>query len=77
LLGDKNYQMLGPNTELNKITSHTTEGKAMRELMKESDTCKRRFRKVYNQNIHLDLPAPLDNLTIPGKVDGGEITITR
>ena len=77
LLGDKNYQRLGPNIGLNKITSHTTEGKAMRELMKEFDTCKRRFRKDYNQDIHLDLSAPLDNLTIPGKVDGGEIAITR
>lgn len=77
LLGDKNYQRLGPNTELNKITSHTTEGKAMRELMKEFDTCKRGFRKDHNQDIHLDLSAPLDNLTIPGNVDGGEITITR
>lgn len=76
LLGDKNYQRLDPNTELNKITSHTTEGKAMRELMKEFDARKRGFRKDYNQDIHLDLPAPLDNLTIPGKVDGGEITIT-
>lgn len=77
LLGDKNYQRLGPNIGLNKITSHTTEGKAMRELMKEFDTCKRRFRKDYNQDIHLDLSAPFDNLTIPGKVDGGEIAITR
>ena len=77
MLGDKNYQRLGPDTELNKITSHTTGGKAMRELMKEFDTRKRRFRKDYNQNIHLDLSAPLDNLTIPGKVGGSEIAITR
>jgi hypothetical protein len=77
LLGDKNYQRFDPNTELHKITPHTTEGKAMRELMKEFDARKRGFRKDYNQDIHLDLPAPLDNLTIPGKVNGGEITITR
>ena len=27
--------------------------------------------------IKMDLPAPLHNLDIPGKVSGGEITITK
>jgi hypothetical protein len=48
----------------------------MRELMKKFDGMKRKFRSDY-RSMRLDLPEPLQNLTIEGKVRGGEITITK
>ncbi|KAF2188028.1 actin-like ATPase domain-containing protein [Zopfia rhizophila CBS 207.26] len=75
LIGDKNYQKLDPNTEANKISSHATEGEAMRILMKRFDALKKQFHSG-SEDRHVDLPKPLHNLTIPGKVNSGEITIT-
>lgn len=75
LLGDKNYQKLDPYMEMSKITSHATEGPALRDLMKAFDAWKRGFTKNFGRDIPIDLPAPLQDLDIPGKVNHGEITI--
>lgn len=48
----------------------------MREVMKDFDEKKRKFSNKDVRDMKLDLPKPLDNLNIPGKVLGGELTIT-
>jgi hypothetical protein len=74
LLG-KYYQELDPGNAGQKISAHATEGGQMRAMMQEFDAIKRSF----NQNsadIKLDLPEPLNDLTIEG-VSDGEFTITK
>lgn len=60
-----------------RISSHAAEGKAMRQLMKDFDARKVIFHSNYGQDIYLELPAPLDDLNIPGKVNEGQIIIKR
>jgi hypothetical protein len=48
----------------------------MRKLMRTFDVIKKKFKKE-SKDVHIDLPGPLSNLTITGKVNQGEITITR
>ncbi|KAF2201018.1 actin-like ATPase domain-containing protein [Delitschia confertaspora ATCC 74209] len=75
LIGPTNYEKIDPNTVMGKITSHVTEGRAMRELMEQFNSRKKRFRGGEDGDITLELPAPLDDLTIHDKVDEGYITI--
>lgn len=60
---------------MGKITSHVTEGKAMRELMKDFDIRKKLFTGLEDDDIRLELPHPLDHLSIPGKVEEGDFAI--
>jgi len=55
---------------------HLAEGKQMRGLMKSFDGYKRKFCTEH-RDIKVDLPEPLDDLTIGTKVLGGELTITN
>jgi len=71
----KNYERIDPNTVMGKITSHVTEGKAMRELMKDFDIRKKLFTGLEDDDIRLELPQPLDHLSIPGKVEEGDFVI--
>lgn len=48
----------------------------MRQLMKSFDDLKRTFFKDH-RDMRLDLPPPLNNLNLAGKVDLGEIKITK
>lgn len=77
LLGDRHYRMLDPNLQASKIASHTTEGPSMRDLMARFEQLKHNFTIDSAENFYLDLPRPLDNLTILGAVEDGEITLTR
>ncbi|KAI9868488.1 MAG: hypothetical protein M1813_005932 [Trichoglossum hirsutum] len=72
-LGERNYLALDPRSKGRKITTNATEGKEMRVVMKIFDEAKRKFPK---HNKKMDLPKPLDNLNVPGKVFGGEIGIS-
>ena len=47
----------------------------MRLLMKNFDVYKRKFVRGH-RDIKLDLPEPFENLTLEGKVKGGQIIIT-
>jgi hypothetical protein len=76
LLGEKHYQKLNGNPDLEKISSHTTEGKAMRQLMESFDVLKKQFHKDH-RDMPLDLPHPLHNLTLDTRVNGGMIIITK
>jgi len=75
-LGDENYQELDPRNASQKISSHATEGKQMRAIMKAFDGYKRKFGKDH-RDMKMDLPEPLDDLNIENKVVGGELTITH
>jgi hypothetical protein len=75
LLGEKHYGKLDGNLNLDRISSHATEGKAMRKLMKSFDDLKKGFRKGH-RDMPLDLPHPLENLTLKPGVNEGEIRIT-
>ena len=44
--------------------------------MADFDELKKSFHREERDNP-LDLPAPLDKLTLAGKVNGGEITMTK
>ena len=71
----KNYERIDPNTVMGKITSHVMEGEAMRELMKDFDIRKKLFTGLEDDDIRLELPRPLDGLSIPGKVEEGDFVI--
>ncbi|KAH8732201.1 hypothetical protein GQ44DRAFT_766352 [Phaeosphaeriaceae sp. PMI808] len=76
-IGDDNYCELDPDLNIDKAASNASETGPMRELMKEFDIRKEQFTAFGTQDIHISLPEPLHNLSIPGVVQGGEITITR
>jgi hypothetical protein len=76
LIGEKNYEKLDPGSRGRKISSHAAEGADMRKLMKTFDVFKKKFNKEH-RDMRMDLPGPLSNLDIAGKVNKGEITITR
>jgi hypothetical protein len=75
-LGPDNYRKLEPRSVGQKISQSATEGRWMRELMKEFDKKKRIFCND-GSSMKIDLPEPLANLNLPGKVEGGEFTITK
>lgn len=75
LLGEKHYSKLDGNLNLDRISLYATEGKAMRKLMKSFDDLKKRFCKGH-RDMPLDLPPPLENLTLSPGVNEGEIIIT-
>jgi hypothetical protein len=62
---------------MDKAASHASETAAMRKLMERFDDCKEKFDPLDTRDIRLDLPPPLENLSIPGVVRSGEITIKR
>lgn len=76
LLGDRNYQKLDPTNASQKISGHHTETDKMRTIMKTFDAYKRKFAK-HSRDTKMDLPEPLDTLSIIGKVVKGELTITK
>jgi hypothetical protein len=76
LIGDKNYRELDPRNASQKISSHATEGRQMRQLMKQFDTLKRDFNKG-EPDKGIDLPDPLDDLSVGDNVEEGELTITN
>jgi hypothetical protein len=76
LLTDEHYRKLDPDPEFRNLGSHTVERKAMRELMDAFNAHKENFGSG-SDDIHMDLPDPLDSLDLPGRVDRGGIKIPR
>ena len=74
LLTDEYYLQLDPDADINNM--YGIECEAIRKIMAEFDIIKKDFHRE-SGNMFLDLPAPLNNLTLPGRVDGGQITITK
>ena len=75
-IGERHYKQLDNGSDMENISSHTTEGKAMRQLMKAFEVRKQNFSKT-SGDVYLDLPEPLHYLNIRGKVDEGQITLTK
>jgi hypothetical protein len=76
ILTDDYYRKLDPNIEIEKFATHASETPAMRLLMKEFDLKKKHFA-VGSSDCHLELPAPLENHSIPGRVNQGLLTVKR
>jgi hypothetical protein len=50
----------------------------MRKVIKQFDALKKKFSsKTVDRSMKIDLPGDLSDITIPSKVDGGELTITK
>jgi hypothetical protein len=76
LLGEETYRRLDPKQLAHKLSSHNSEGRPMRQLMKTFNEKKRMFHRT-QRDIRMDLPDPLHNLEMGDRVVGGEITITK
>lgn len=75
VLGDIYYYELDPASLGEQVSQHIIEGKGMRGLMKGFIAMKRRFSKEQNE-VYMNLPPPLDELDIPGRLIGGLLKIT-
>jgi hypothetical protein len=76
VLGDRHYAELDPKSDGQKISSNATEGGATRELMRAFELHKKAFHQD-SATMHIDLPAPLQRLNIPNRVEEGDLTITK
>jgi len=76
LLGEETYRRLDPKQLAHKLSSHNSEGRPMRQLMKTFNEKKRMFHRT-QRDIRMDLPEPLHDLDMGDRVVGGEITITN
>jgi hypothetical protein len=76
LLGETYYRELDKRSVQFKFGSHDMEDGTMRKLMARFEQLKRAFRKN-TPDMKLDLPEPLDTLSIPGRVRRGELVIKK
>ncbi|QDS73014.1 hypothetical protein FKW77_009110 [Venturia effusa] len=75
LLGVHNYEKLDPEFD-GKISSHATEGEAMRKVMKQFNERKEKFKKD-SRDTRIDLPAPLDTLNLDTRIQGGGVSTSK
>jgi hypothetical protein len=76
LLGDQKYKELDQDADFNKGTSFSSESQQMRMLMARFDVLKKRFSSK-PRDSRLDLPDPLANFNMPGKVNKGQVVIPQ
>ena len=77
-IGRERYAEIDPaNARQHRISPHTAETGAMRELIKRFIVQKQALSNSSRSDIKLNLPAPLNTLTIEGLVKEGELTIHR
>jgi len=76
ILTDFNYRKLDPNVEIDESATYASETPAMRSLMEDFDLEKKHFT-VGSSDCRIELPPPLQNLVIPGRVNQGLLTIKR
>jgi hypothetical protein len=72
----REYRKLDPKGECDKINASATETRAMRELMSDFESHKKAFERS-SPTMHIDLPKPLARLSIPRRVDQGDLSITK
>jgi hypothetical protein len=72
----REYRKLDPKGECDKINASATETQAMRELMREFEFHQKAFRGS-SPTMHIDLPRPLENLSIARRVEHGDLSITK
>ncbi|CZR64187.1 uncharacterized protein PAC_14084 [Phialocephala subalpina] len=76
IVGDRHYRILDPRSAGQQIGAHTMEGRYMRQVVKRFDEKKRLFSNKANE-IHFDLPNPLNALNIAGRITQGNLKITH
>jgi hypothetical protein len=67
--------LLDPKSNGKKI-SKTSESSRMRRIMKQFDSYKRNF-EGNTPAMKIDLPEPIDKISISGKINQGELTIKK
>jgi len=68
--------MLDPQASSVGVSS-SSEGKNMRHVIKQFDVYKKKFSSTTPEgSMKIDLPGDLQDITIPGKVDEGQLTIS-
>lgn len=75
-IGKGQYARLDPSDSGGRINPYKTQMPAMRELIRRFEERKKRFSTT-SDDVTVDLPPPLDRLTIEGRVRQGELTIYR
>jgi hypothetical protein len=75
VLEQRNYSVLDPRTEGQRISGHSMEGPKMRQLMESFELHKKAFHSL-SRDTKLDLPEPLHRLNKSGYVEEGELTIS-
>jgi hypothetical protein len=70
------YGKLDPANARGRFSPHSVESGPMRDLIKRFELKKKGFSNA-SQDIKLNLPAPLDRLTIDGRVNEGELIIYK
>lgn len=73
-IGVEKYAELDPANARQRISPHSAESGSMRELIKRFEIKKRGFSNE-SGDIRLDLPAPLSNFSMEGRVREGELLI--
>ena len=76
-IGGQNYAKIDPNNARQRISPHTAESGAMRELIKRFEDKKKQFSNSSQADIKIELPEPLKDLTIENRVHLGQLTIRR
>lgn len=76
MISDRHYRALDRRTAGQQIGAHTMEEKQMRQVIKKFDEKKRLFSNK-SQEVHIDLPDPLNTLSISGRVTQGDLRITQ
>ncbi|KAK3679081.1 hypothetical protein LTR78_001534 [Recurvomyces mirabilis] len=77
IIGPSSYAELDPvNAYQHRINPHTAETGEMRELIRRFIVRKIAFSNNDEKSIKIDLPAPLNTLTIAGRIEQGGLTLT-
>jgi hypothetical protein len=76
LLGEDAYNVLDCRSDGEKISAHAMEGGKMRQVMQDFENCKKAFHGASSDMV-LELPHPLHTVNIQGKVEEGDLTITK
>lgn len=74
-IAERHYKLLDPTILGPRMVIDGPEGNQMRLIMKRFDEKKRSFSNTPHE-IHLELPEPLHDLNIRGRVTQGELRIT-
>lgn len=76
MLGEERYHVLDGRGDGERISAHAMEGGKMRYVMRQFESHKRAFHGASHE-MAIELPDPLHKLNIDGKVEEGELTITK
>lgn len=75
-IGIENYAIIDPdNAKQRRISPHTSETGAMRELIGRFNIRKAAFSNSTRADIKIELGKDLNSISIPGRVDQGQLTI--